>query len=319
MPRTEITGGIEGRYDHSRYENWQDVDRVRDAAQERDANQQLSGALFVQSMTELGPRVRLSLGARYDALRTRRTPVDSASVSASHGVATPKLGLLVKLTPAVSVYGNASRGFRSPDNINVFPELDFITAWSYEAGIKADRTSSSVSVALFQMDVSDEQQFSEVCACSVSGGASRRRGVDFSADARLAGALTITTDWTLNDAKYRSFETEDGDVLADRVRVFNTARYVGMAAATLSPKGSIWTVRLATNVVGPYTPFDEEVGFELPAYALLHLSGRVRLSKAEVELGVRNLLDRNYPELRAGGFVAPGQPRSLIASLRYVF
>ena len=53
--------------------------------------------------------------------------------------------------------------------------------------------------------------------------------------------------------------------------------------------------------------------------SLLHLSGRVRFAKADLEVGVRNLLDREYPELRAGGFVAPGQPRSLFANLRYVF
>jgi len=34
---------------------------------------------------------------------------------------------------------------------------------------------------------------------------------------------------------------------------------------------------------------------------------------------VRNLLDREYPELRAGGFVAPGQPRSFVANIRYTF
>ena len=317
--RTEITTGVEGRFDHSRYENWQDEDRVRVEPQERDTNEQFSGALFLQSVTEVGARVRLSLGARYDALHTGRTPVDGEKVSASHGVLSPKLGLLVKLTPAVAAYANASRGFRSADNINVFPELGFITAWSYEAGLKLDRSSASASAAVFQMDVSDEQQFSEICACSVSGGASRRRGIEFSGDARIAKYLTLTTDWTLNDAKYRRFETEDGDVLPDEVRVFNTARYVGVAAVSVAPDHGLWTLRLSTNVVGPYTPFDEEPGFELPAYALLHLAGRVRVSKAELELGVRNLLDRDYPELRAGGFVAPGQPRSLFANVRYTF
>ena len=317
--RTEITTGVEGRFDHSRYENWQDEDRVRVEPQERDTNEQFSGALFLQSVTEVGARVRLSLGARYDALHTGRTPVDSEKVSASHSVFSPKLGLLVKLTPAVAVYANASRGFRAADNINVFPELGFITAWSYEAGLKLDRSNASASAAVFQMDVSDEQEFSEICACTVSGGASRRRGIEFSGDARVAKYLTLTTDWTLNDAKYRRFETEDGDVLSDEVRVFNTARYVGVAAVSITPDSGLWTLRLSTNVVGPYTPFDEQPGFELPAYALLHLAGRVRISKAELELGVRNLLDRDYPELRASGFVAPGQPRSLFANVRYAF
>lgn len=320
LSRSEITAGIEGRFDRSRYENWQDEERVRIEALERDTNEQLSGALFVQSMTPVGSRLMVSLGARFDALRTRRTPVDSESVAASHGVVSPKLGVSMKVTPAVSVYGNASRGFRSPDNINVFPTLGPITAWSYEAGLKADEQRYSGSLAAFQMDVSDEQQFSEICGCAVSGGASRRRGVELSGEARVAKWLTLSTDWTLNDAKYRSFETEDGDVLKDEVRVFNTARYVGVAALAFAPVADdAWLLRLSTNVVGPYTPFDEEPGFELPAYALLHLSGRVRVAKVDIELGVRNVLDREYPELRAGGFVAPGQPRSLFANVRYAF
>ena len=315
----EVTAGVEGRFDHSHYENWQDSARVRVEPQERDAGDQLSGAAFVQSRVDAGSRLTITVGARYDALRTQRTPVDSGSISASHGVFTPKGGVLVKLGSGLAAYVNASRGFRSPDNINVFPELSFITAWNYETGLKLDRSRVSATGALFQMDVSDEQQFSEICACTVSGGASRRRGIELSGEARVARPVTISTDWTITDATYRRFETEDGEILEDEVRVFNTARYVGIAAISVSPETNPWTVRLSTNVVGPYTPFDEEPGFELPAYALFHLAGRLRVSKAEFELGVRNLLDRTYPELRAGGFVAPGQPRSLFANVRYAF
>jgi len=318
--RGEVTAGVEGRFDHSRYENWQDSARTRLDPQERDTGEQLSGATFVQARVDAGQRLTLSIGARYDALRTRVEPVDGESTSDSHGTFSPKLGVLVKLTPVLAAYANASRGFRAPDNINTFPTLGLITAWSYEGGLKFDKSRVSATAAAFQVDVSDEQQFSDICACSVSGGASRRRGVELSGEARIARPVTVSTDWTINDAKYRSFTTEDGDVLTDEVRVFNTARYVGIAAIAVSQPGSgAWTVRLSTNVVGPYTPFDEEPGFELPAYALLHLSGRVRFAKADLEVGVRNLLDRDYPELRAGGFVAPGQPRSLFANLRYVF
>jgi len=318
--RGEVTAGVEGRFDHSRYENWQDSARTRLDPQERDTGEQLSGATFVQARVDASQRLTLSIGARYDAMRTRVEPVDGESTSDSHGTFSPKLGVLVKLTPVLAAYANASRGFRAPDNINTFPTLGLITAWSYEGGLKFDKSRVSATAAAFQVDVSDEQQFSDICACSVSGGASRRRGVELSGEARIARPVTVSTDWTINDAKYRSFTTEDGDVLTDEVRVFNTARYVGIAAIAVSQPGSgAWTVRLSTNVVGPYTPFDEEPGFELPAYALLHLSGRVRFAKADLEVGVRNLLDREYPELRAGGFVAPGQPRSLFANLRYVF
>ena len=128
--------------------------------------------------------------------------------------------------------------------------------------------------------------------------------------------VELTTDWTLNDARYRELVTEDGDTLSG-ARVFNTARYVGTAALDLGRVNGP-RLRLATNVVGPYTPFDEP-GVELPAYALLHVSAGVPVGHARLEVGVRNVFDRVYPELRAGGWVSPGQPRSLTVTLSDTF
>jgi outer membrane receptor protein involved in Fe transport len=41
----------------------------------------------------------------------------------------------------------------------------------------------------------------------------------------------------------------------------------------------------------------------------------VLVEGVRVEAGVRNLLDRAYPELRAGGFVSPGQPRAVYVTV----
>jgi outer membrane receptor protein involved in Fe transport len=57
----------------------------------------------------------------------------------------------------------------------------------------------------------------------------------------------------------------------------------------------------------------------LPAYALLHVSATRRIGKAELQIGVRNILDKAYPELVAGGLVAPGQPRAAFGTVRYDF
>jgi hypothetical protein len=80
----------------------------------------------------------------------------------------------------------------------------------------------------------------------------------------------------------------------------------------------MWHLKVSGNAVGPYTPFDEP-GVELPSYGLLHLNGGILVGKALVDVGVRNLLDHQYPEVRAGGFVIPGQPRSVYGSVRYWF
>ncbi len=317
LPRGDVTAGVESRWDESDYENWFTTARQRDSSQTLVNARQASGALFVQTSLDLGRHVRASIGGRYDAQDTRSEPSGQAAVSTSKGIFAPKLGLLVHLPAFGAVYANASRGFRQTDGVITDPSLPFITAWAYEVGVKLDRGPVSGGAALFRMDVSNEQTFDPITLASVSGGESRRQGLELDARVRLLPALRLDADWTFTDAKYRRLITADGDTL-DGARVFNTARYVGTAGLTLAPPGAGWHVRAGMNAVGPYSPFGEP-GTLLPAYALLHLSAGAQLApESTLEIGVRNLLDRAFPELRAGGFVAPGQPRSAYATLRLV-
>jgi outer membrane receptor protein involved in Fe transport len=127
----------------------------------------------------------------------------------------------------------------------------------------------------------------------------------------------LTGSWTFTDARYRDLVTPDGDTLSD-LRVANTSRYVGSAAIDFGKTSAPWSIRLSTNVVGPYTPFDEPA-VELPAYALVHLTSRLLVgSNTTLRLGIRNLFDKSYPEVRAGGFVSPGQPRAIYGGISYV-
>ena len=186
-----------------------------------------------------------------------------------------------------------------------------------ETGIKLDAPWGEASLSAFRMDVSNEQTFNPITLATTSGGASRRRGLELQGAVHPHPWLGLSADWTLNDAKYLDFITESGDTLGGRP-IFNTARYVGSASIDLAPPRGSWNVRLATNAVGPYTPFDEP-DTRLSPYALLHLSGGVTVAGAHVELGIRNLLDRHYPELRAGGFVSPGDPRAFYLTLSHLW
>jgi TonB dependent receptor len=315
VPRGDVTAGVEGRWDESDYENWFTTSRRRDSSQTLVSARQASGAVFVQASLDLGRHVRASVGGRYDVQDTRSTPQGQPATSATKGIFVPKLGLLVHLPAFGALYVNASRGFRQSDGVISDPTLPFITAWAYEAGAKVDRRPVSASVALFRMDVSDEQTFDPITLSSTSGGASRRQGVELAALLRVSPMLAIDADWTFSDARYQRLVTANNDTL-DGARVFNTARYVGTLGVSLTSAGGGWHVRASGNVVGPYTPFDEP-GVELPAYGLLHLSAGVRLApESSLDIGIRNALDRAYPELRAGGFVSPGQPRTTYVTLR---
>jgi outer membrane receptor protein involved in Fe transport len=165
------------------------------------------------------------------------------------------------------------------------------------------------------MDVSNEQTFDPITLTSSSGGRSRRQGIEAEAAVALAPVARLNLAATINDARYEQLITEEGDTLSG-ARVFNTARFIGSASLDVGRVTATWFARVATNIVGDYTPFDEP-GVVLPPYALIHLSGGLQLGRTGLELGIRNLLDHKYPELRAGGFVVPGQPISVYGTVRY--
>ncbi|MEA2765533.1 MAG: iron complex outerrane recepter protein, partial [Gemmatimonadaceae bacterium] len=219
--------------------------------------------------------------------------------------------------PWLGAYVNVSRGFRSTDGVISDPTLAPVTAWSYETGLKFDGERVTASADVFRMDVSNEQTFNPLNGNVSNGGSSRRRGLELELRAPVATIGTFTADWTFLDARYRSLTVEDdaGSLVLDGVRVYNTATYVGAAAFTLAPVDAKWRLRIGGNWVGRYAPFDEP-DVLLGGYGLLHLSGTARLGAVELDLGVRNVLDRAYPELVAGHIVSPGQPRAVFVTIR---
>lgn len=313
LPHAEITMGVEGKFDHARYENWTTTNRVRDSAQILLSARQEAAALFVQS-EERADRFTFTAGARYDVINALSEPDSSASLSDTKGIFSPKLGAMYALAADVSLYANVSRGFRSTDGTIETPSLPFITAWAYEAGSKFDEGRVSGSVALFLMDVSNEQTFNPITLVSTSGGSSRRQGIEADVAAQLTNEIRLTADWTFNDARYRNLISDDGDSLSG-ARVYNTAKYIGIAALDIAPYAN-WNIKLSSNVVGPYSPFDEP-GVVLPSYAVFSLTVGVHAGSALIQVGVKNLADKAYPELVAGGFVDPGQPRSVYGTVRY--
>jgi iron complex outermembrane receptor protein len=321
LGRGEITVGGESRWDRSRYDNYFTTSRARDSVAEQVIGRELSAAPFIQSYLNLSDAFRVDLGLRYDALATRSLPEGESAASATHGVVSPKIGAFVHLAPTFGLYGNVSRGFRSADGVISDPTLAPITAWAYESGVKLDKGATSLSAALFRMDVSNEQTFNPITLDVSSGGASRRQGAELEWRAPVVpGRAVISGDWTFNDARYRSLVAvpEEGNgapVVLNGLRVYNTSKYVGTAALDLVPGAPSWRIRLSGNWVGPYSPFDEP-GVVLGSYGLAHVSAAWTVGAFEADVGVRNVFDRAYPELVAGEIVAPGQPRTIYVSLR---
>ena len=322
--RVELTLGGEGRWEQSAYRNYFTTLRVRDSAQSLVDARQLSGGAFFQSGIDLASFWRADIGGRYDVLDTRSAPAHAGqpaiSTSAAHGVFSPKVGTLFRLTPALGVYLNVSKGFRSTDGVISDPTLAPITAWSYETGLKVDVRALTANVSAFQMNVSNEQTFNPLNGNSSNGGTSRRRGVELDLTARVTTIGVLTADWTFLDARYRSLvvEGDAGPEILNGLRVYNTSSYVGAAAYSLTSPDRHWTARVSGNWVGKYAPFDEP-GVTLGSYGLLHMTAGAMFGSFDWSLGTSNVLNRAYPEVVAGHIVSPGQPRALMVTVRSKF
>lgn len=175
-----------------------------------------------------------------------------------------------------------------------------------------------MSAALFRVDVSNEQTLNPITLIATNGGSSRRDGVELEWRVPVGALITSTGSWTFTDARYRSLtaapEKGDGDpTQLDGQRIFNTARYVGSTAIEMTVKHL--GLRVSGNWLGPYSPFDEP-GVVAGGYGLLHASATVPVNRMELTLALRNVLDRRYPELIAGHIVSPGQPRTILLSVR---
>ena len=321
LPRGAVTLGAESRWDRSHYQNFFTTARTRDSVAEQVTARQLSAAPFVQSHFDVTDRLRLDLGLRYDVLATRSAPAGEERARATHGVVSPKVGALVHLTPSLATYGNVSRGFRSPDGIIGEPSLEPITATAYEVGFKTDRGRFHASAALFRMDVSNEQTFNPVTLESSNGGSSRRQGLELEwHTAPLAEVASLSGEWTFNDARYTSLTavSEDGDGPPEKLnglRVYNTSKFIGTVALDIMHRASPWRVRVSSNLMGPYSPFDQP-GVVTGGYGLANLMLGWTHRQLDVGVGMRNVFDRAYPELIAGEVVAPGEPRRFVVTVR---
>ena len=314
----EFTFGGDARLTDAVYTRWATTNALPNAVLTDVTGRQVGGGAFAQLAWRLLDRLTLQLGARYDAVTTTSTDNGTgAATQNQHGLASPKAGLLITLPAGFALYGNVSRGIRQTDGVLLDPALPFITAWAYEGGIKLNTAQVSASVAAFRMDVSNEQTYDPVSLTSFSGGASTRQGIEGALRWRLASWLAASANGTLNDAKYKTLIAPGGVTLSG-ANVYNTADWVAAGVIELGRDDGWWQLRGGANAVGPYSPFGEP-GVKEGAYIVFNGSAAVRVRGATFRLGVHNALNRVYPELRAGGFVAPGQARSVVGGVEVGF
>lgn len=268
-------------------------------------------AFYVQDFIEVGERLRLLAGLRYDHVRSRYEDVEQVFNRQSEGAWSPRFGVVYLPVPEFSLYASWSRSFvpnsfgRSADGSVFAPER----GEQWEAGVKADLLDRRVSAtaAVFDLKrrnilISDPVDPN----LSIPVGEQRSRGVEVEVQGRLAEGWQLTAAYALTDAKV----TRDSnlDLLNDRLPL--AARH----------SGSLWTRYdrhvgndLTLGVGGGIFAASRReaslpnAAFGLPGYArvdaALFLAWRERV---RMQLNLDNVFDEDI--LDSGGFFLVPQP-----------
>ena len=275
-------------------------------------------ALYAQNSLEIARTIIVTAGLRYDRdhynFQNDRNPTGSGSRTFTR--TTPRGGLVYKLAPRTSLYFNYAEGFRPPNSNEQFALAPFasnlqlrpVRTRSYEVGGKTAVSDwGEASLALFQTDIRDEIFFTCVlCDFSVGDGTnrnvekSRRRGVEMSARGFVTRQWTVSVNYTLTEAQFRTpfnlstarkVEAGDSVPLVPKHRLGAAIQYRPTPAWMLSLTGLYVSTQFYNN--------DEANAFpRLPGYFLL--GGRVSYDRAVPggKLGVflqgSNLLGTRY-------------------------
>ncbi len=340
----DLSLGVEGRFDDTHYDLYDTAARERIEATKQYDGKYASGGGFARVRQLVAGKLALDLGARLDVLRydTRDRLVAGDWVANTEAVVGPKLGARWFLTPTLSVLASVSRGFRGAPGVIADPTLPPITAWTKELGLHLQDPSRhlDVSLAAFRLDVSHERIQDPVTREISSAGGSVRQGLTGALDWLLSPRFRVLAEGTLNDANISGEPNTEIQAATDVVPggvpatfapprmllhleplqpgdpVPNVARYTAHVELE-SVLSHVLVARGAVRFNGPYTPIGERK-VRTQAYAVADLGASVHLGSNGTTLDVelRNLFDTKTPEIRASGFINPGEPRTLRASIR---
>ena len=134
----------------------------------------------------------------------------------------PRLGLVWRVSDAMTAYASLARGFRAPEATELYrlqrqqtvADLDSETADSAEIGLRWRSASLSADVAAFYMDKRDVI-LRDSAGFNVSGGRTRHAGVEYEADWAFRDAWTLSAAGTFARHEYRfDAAVEQGEAIS---------------------------------------------------------------------------------------------------------
>ena len=276
--------------------------------------------IYVQDQARIGDHVELIAGLRRDWFRLdTNNRISGAEVGRKDATWSPRVGLVVKPMPSVSLYASWSKSFlpQSGDQFSsLTPTLAALAPEKFrnrEVGLKWAPTSAiDVTLAGYILDRSNTRAVDPVTRLSVLTGEQRSKGIEASAEGRIARQLSFAASAALQEARI-------------------TQTTAGAAAGTRVPSvptftSSLWGRYEVNNRLGvglglyhqskTYASVSEAV--TVPGFTRIDAAAFIGLTpQLKLQLNVENITDKKYIGLTHNdNNLTPGNPRTFRAALR---
>ena len=305
-----------------------DPDSYNLTDQNRDGIRRNRQGLYVQDMLQLDDKWTLMLGARFDHFeeRDKESGFEYGDQDVSY-----RAGISFKPLDSMSFYANYSESFNPVDATDQadasVTDLEPVTGDSIEVGVKNEWLGGSImtTLAVYHINkenlvasnpnfIEDENEDTE--SALINFGKVESDGVEFTLVGDVTDELSITANYAYNDtivvdgSSSNTFGAGDRFVNAPRHQAGLWGRY-----AIHSINSSI---ALGVNYVSEQISSDAQ---KVKAFTVFDASWTTKWDNILFSLNVNNLFDKEYAvsgfSERNGHF--PGQPREIIAQLKYNF
>ncbi|MDG4811422.1 TonB-dependent receptor [Hydrogenovibrio sp. 3SP14C1] len=318
-------------------------DAKGDLAQVEDASSQLSGAYFQQTVS-LTPDWTVEAGLRYDHLNMDisgqqyyafdyasggyKSGDGAYSYKASYDLFAPKVSANYALNQQSRLYGTVSGAQQAPTDSEVSvnyaygqaENLKASTALQYELGYKLNATRLATTVAVYQIDLTDEIVGVKDgwTTYYVNAGKTQKRGAEVSASYRLTPSVTVGGSAAWQNYEYLEYADSGNDYSGNNVRFIPEQQY----NAFVGYQSNGWQARMEALGFGSYYIDDANTekydGYHMVSNMMLGYE----MKKHKLQLNVNNVFDMRYAEevskdTRGTYAYTPGAPRNIQLNYRY--
>jgi catecholate siderophore receptor len=281
-------------------------------------------AFYLQDQVSIGDHVDMVAGIRHDRFSLDVDDLFAgASFSRTDNLWSPRLGLVVKPTQAMSLYASWSRSFL-PQSGDQFSSLDLSTAAlepeefeNLEVGMKWDiRPSLTFTAAVYRLDRTNTRATDPADPTrTVLTGGQRSKGLELGVSGEIRRGWRVSAGYALQDAE---------------IRRTTTAGPAGRKVA-LVPRhqASLFTRYDFTSRIGAgFGVYHQSKSFTsisnaviLPAFTRVDAAAYFKISEAiEAQVNVENILGAHYFSAAFNDTnIMPGAPTTVRGTLRFRF